>query len=108
MLKRIIDIISLKKKETKSFNFMKNTMNQSKFLEQDGYKEISQPKDQNQYQIIPLASLITRKLKPTDINLTKLLEMAFIHDLGEIKIGDISTTEIKTEKDKQSRITESL
>ena len=46
-----------------------------------------------------LASLITRELNLKDIDLTKLLEMAFIHDLGEIKIGDISTTEIKTEED---------
>ena len=50
-----------------------------------------------------LASLITHELKLTDINLTKILEMAFIHDLGEIKIGDIPTTEIKTEKDKQNK-----
>ncbi len=50
-----------------------------------------------------LASLITRELNLKDIDLTKLLEMAFIHDLGEIKIGDISTTEIKTEEDKRNK-----
>src|SRR5699024_6183194 len=50
-----------------------------------------------------LASLITRELNLKEIDLTKLLEMAFIHDLGEIKIGDISTTEIKTEEDKRNK-----
>ncbi len=50
-----------------------------------------------------LASLITHELNLTDINLTKLLEMAFIHDLGEINIGDISTTQIKTVEDKQEK-----
>ena len=29
--------------------------------------------------------------------------MAFIHDLGEINIGDISTTQIKTVEDKQEK-----
>ena len=55
-----------------------------------------------------LASLITRELNLKEIDLTKLLEMAFIHDLGEIKIGDISTTEIKTAKDKQSKYEKEL
>ena len=55
-----------------------------------------------------LASLITHELNLTDINLTKLLEMAFIHDLGKIKIGDISTTEIKTEEDKQRKYKKEL
>lgn len=41
--------------------------------------------------VVMLSSVMIRELNLTDINLTKCLEMAFIHDLGEIKIGDIAT-----------------
>lgn len=41
--------------------------------------------------VVMLCSVIIRELNLTDINLTKCLEMAFIHDLGEIKTGDIAT-----------------
>ena len=33
-----------------------------------------------------LSSVMIRELNLTDINLTKCLEIAFIHDLGELKL----------------------
>jgi len=43
-------------------------------------------------QLIMLASVITKKLN-INVNMTKLIDMLLIHDLGEIIIGDISEIE---------------
>lgn len=43
-------------------------------------------------QLLMLASIITKELN-IDLDLTRLMEMLLIHDLGEIIIGDISEIE---------------
>ena len=60
-------------------------------------------------QLIMLASVITKELN-IKVDLTKLMEMLLIHDMGEAIIGDISDVEddFKTKKEKEHEVIREL
>ncbi len=54
-------------------------------------------------QVVMLAHTFVYELGLTDIDMTKLAPMAFLHDLAEIIVGDIPVIHVNTEADKRRK-----
>lgn len=54
-------------------------------------------------QVVMLAHTFIYELGLTDIDMNKLAPMAFLHDLAEIIVGDISVIHVNTEEDRRRK-----
>lgn len=54
-------------------------------------------------QVVMLSHTFVYELGLTDIDMNKLAPMAFLHDLAEVVVGDISVVHVNTEEDRRRK-----
>lgn len=85
----------------KKYNQLQNVLRKG-WLMRNVPAERKESDSDHTLQTILLADLIIRKYNLTDINLTKVLEMLLIHEIGETIIGDVSMIEEDYKKKKSN------